>query len=512
MNTGKICVSICAETVDDLVDKFRRAEAVADIVEVRFDCLGRSKFDLTDAQAARSLFARLVRSRTSHVPIIATLRTAAQGGRREFSAEERTAFWNSGIAYEWQDLEEDLIGGPQSRTSGKCIASFHDFSGVSTDVASIYNRLRAAGCDAVKIAIQAKDAADAIALWKMLEQLESGDKPLVPIAMGEAGKWTRILGLAYGAPLTYASLDEGNEAAPGQITADDMLNVYRVKQLDKDTDIYGIIAGNTSYSLSPYLHNAAFNSEGMNSVFVPFQMSNIDPFFLRMVKPGSREVNLNFRGFAVTNPHKRTIMRHLDHMDEAAKSIGAVNTLKIANGQIYGSNTDAEGFIRPLVELFGDLADARVAIVGAGGAARACIYSLVRAGADVTVHARNPDRSASLAREFAARSASFGSGFSGFDIIVNATPLGTKGEYANETIANAADLDGLKLVYDLNYNPPVTPLMREAAIAEVPSIGGAKMLVAQAAAQFKIWTGFDAPLDVMLTAVQQRLSTSGRGQ
>src|SRR5262249_54836428 len=155
----------------------------------------------------------------------------------------------------------------------------------------------------------------------------------------------RILGLAHGAYLTYASLESGSETAPGQISAEDMKNVFRVKELDESTDVYGIIAGDTSYTMSPYVHNAAFKAAGVNAVFVPLQVSDLDEFIRRMVRPETREIELNFKGFSVTNPHKQAIVRHLDFLYETARNTGAVNTISIENGKLYGHNTDADGFL-----------------------------------------------------------------------------------------------------------------------------------------------------------------------
>ncbi len=225
--------------------------------------------------------------------------------------------------------------------------------------------------------------------------------------MGEAGKWTRILGLAHGAFMTYASLDAGSETAPGQVSAEDLIEVYRAKELNEQTEIYGIIGGNTSYSMSPYMHNAAFKSAKLNSVFVPLQVGNLDEFIARMVKPETREIELNFKGFSVTIPHKQNIIKHLDFVDETAKKIGAVNTVKIENGKLYGYNTDAEGFIEPLKNFYGDLKDAKVAIFGAGGAARACVFALTQENADVTIFARNAEKAESLAEEFKVQSSKF---------------------------------------------------------------------------------------------------------
>ena len=194
--------------------------------------------------------------------------------------------------------------------------------------------------------------------------------------MGEAGQWTRILGLGHGAFLTYASVDADRETADGQITADELVNVYRAKQLDRDTRVYGVLGDPVSSSLSPYMHNAAFKDAGLNAVFLPLQVKDLDAFMRRMVLPAIREVELNFAGFAVTMPHKQTIMKYLDDIDPVAKKIGAVNTVKIDGDKLIGYNTDAHGFITSLKQRIPDLKGVRHAVLGAGGAARAVIHAL----------------------------------------------------------------------------------------------------------------------------------------
>jgi len=327
--------------------------------------------------------------------------------------------------------------------------------------------------------------------------------------MGEAGKWTRILGLAHNAPLTYSSLDANSATAPGQISAKDLIEVYRVKNLTEKTGVYGIIASSTAHSMSPFMHNAAFASQNIDAVYIPLAIKNLEEFIRRFVKSDSREVELNFRGFSVTIPHKTEIIKHLDFVDETATIIGAVNTVKIENNKLYGYNTDAQGFIEPLKNVYGDLSDVKVAVLGAGGAARACVYALEKENANVTIFARNVEKAMDLAQEFKVQSSKLkfkSESYENFDIVVNTTPLGTIGELKNQTPAIAAQLKSVNLVYDLVYNPFETLLIKEAREASVPTIGGMAMLVGQAMAQFKIWTGKDAPMKEMSAAVLKRLN------
>jgi 3-dehydroquinate dehydratase/shikimate dehydrogenase len=319
-------------------------------------------------------------------------------------------------------------------------------------------------CLALKFAISTDSVTDAISVWRLLERAKSYGRAFIPIAMGEAGKWTRILGLAHGAFMTYAALDEGDETAPGQLTAEDLLDIYRVKEFGTETEVYGVIAGDTRYSMSPYIHNAAFKAATMDRLFVPLQTADLEAFLRRMVRAETSEIDLNFRGFAVTNPYKEAIMELLDEIDESARTIGAVNTIKIENDRLIGFNTDADGFMLPLVERLKELRSARVAVIGAGGAARACVFALMRDGAEVKIYARDITKARSLADEFGTAYAPLTDHDLQFDtdILVNATPLGTQGELENETVVPVELLTGVKLVYDLTYNPRDTRLLREA--------------------------------------------------
>ena len=508
MNKGKVCVSICAATIEEFTEKINSSENFADVIEVRFDCLKNS--------APEDLFQLLTDLRRRFQgKLLATFRPAEQGGKINLSFEERTDFWINMRVFEhvdWADLELDFPVEKVNKFSGKpfsrVIKSFHNFSSIPENLEKIYREIADTKSAIIKIAVPADDATAAISVWKLLARAKSENKQIIPIAMGEAGKWTRILSLAHGAFMTYAAPVEAEEVAPGQLSARDLIEIYRVKELDEQTEVYGVLGANTSYSLSPLMHNSAFKHYNLNAVFIPLQVKNLDEFIKRMVRAETREIDLNLRGFAVTIPHKQAIIKHLDFLDEAARQIGAVNTVKIADGKFYGYNTDAQGFIEPLLNIYGDLKGAKVAVFGAGGAARACVYALKKENADVTIFAREIEKADSLAKEFEVQGSRFkvaGSNYNDFDILVNTTPLGTRGELENESIVSAAQIGAVKLVYDLVYNPFQTRLLAEADKVNIPKVGGLAMLVAQGAEQFKIWTGKDAPVKVMSAAVLKRL-------
>ena len=507
MNNGKICVSVCTEMADEFIENIKRAGQCADIIELRFDCLRET--ELTPAL-------REVLTRPAERDLLVTFRPPEQGGKRSLTFRQRVKFWELFFLKNkhqnlYVDLEHDLDGLFNFKST-KSIASYHDYSGEADKLNWFYEiNTLVPNNHILKIAAQADDITDTIPVWNLLERAKSDNKQIIPIAMGESGKWTRILGLAHGAFMTYAALDTGNETAPGQISAKDLIETYRVKELNEESEIYGIIGNPVSQSVSPFMHNAAFKFYNLNAVYIPFEVKNLGMFLRRMVKRETREIELNFRGFSVTIPHKQAIIEHLDSIDESAREIGSVNTVKIADGKFYGFNTDAAGFIEPLKKIYADLKNAEVAVLGAGGAARAAIYALKKKGANVTIFARDLKKAKNLAEEFQVELKDLSkikdqrSKVKNFEILVNTTPLGMKGKFESETPLVAEQIQNFKLVYDLIYNPFETVLIKEAVKANVPTVGGFEMLVAQGKRQFEIWTNLDAPAEEMSAAARRKL-------
>ncbi|HEV2705903.1 MAG TPA: shikimate dehydrogenase, partial [Pyrinomonadaceae bacterium] len=368
-------------------------------------------------------------------------------------------------------------------------------------------RMAASRAHVIKIAVLARDAVECLPVMRLLERARREGRALVALAMGEAGMWTRVVGPAHGSFLTYAAPDEEHATAPGQLTADALVGLYRVRSINPRTQVTGIVGSPVSHSLSPHMHNAAFAAHGTDAVYLPFEVRDAGAFLRRMVSPRTRELEWNVRGLSVTAPHKSAVLAHLDRVEPKALKIGAVNTIVVEEwGELRGYNTDAEASLAPLDGLV-ELKGAQVAVVGAGGAARAVLWALRQRGAEATVYARRVERAREVAEEFGASAAPLtGASFARFDVVINATPLGTRGRLEGETPAHAAQLAGARLVYDLVYNPRATRFMREGREAGCRVVGGLAMLVAQAAAQFKLWTGADAPLEVMRRAAERVLT------
>jgi 3-dehydroquinate dehydratase/shikimate dehydrogenase len=320
--------------------------------------------------------------------------------------------------------------------------------------------------------------------------------------MGNAGIARRILGAARGSCVTYGALDEQIATAPGQVKAGKRRSLYHIDKIDTETMICGLVGLPVMHSVSPHIHNAAFVSEEVNGVYLPFEVQDAQQFFRRMVHPRTRELQWNLRGLSVTAPHKQAVIECLDWIAPDAEEIGAVNTVVVEKDQLRGYNTDAAGFIAPLLSRFATLRAARVAIIGAGGVARAAIWALQQQKANVTLFARDTTKAQPLAGLFGISCTSLtGASFAGYDLVINATP---------ESPVTKEQITGAHCVYDLVYNPVVTRLLREAQEAGCDTLGGLEMLVAQAGNQFELWTGKKADASVMKKAALEGLEDFSR--
>src|SRR6185503_13696997 len=207
---------------------------------------------------------------------------------------------------------------------------------------------------------------------------------------------TRILGPSRGSFLTYGALDDDSATAPGQVNARKLRSLYNIDAINDETMICGLVGLPVMHSVSPHIHNAAFAAEGVNGVYLPFEVRDVREFFKRMVHPQTTELDWNLRGLSITAPHKQAVMECLDWIEPDAKQMGAVNTVVVEEDRLLGYNTDAAGFIEPLLKHLGALENKQVAVIGAGGAARAAIWALQKEKANVTVFARDINKAKAL--------------------------------------------------------------------------------------------------------------------
>jgi 3-dehydroquinate dehydratase/shikimate dehydrogenase len=295
-----------------------------------------------------------------------------------------------------------------------------------------------------------------------------------------------------GSEWTYASPSDGTAAAPGQLDPALLEQRYRFSEIGADTPLYGVTGNPLSHTRSPEIHNQWLQAAGLPGTYLAFRADDLAPLLEVADMWG-------VTGLSVTVPHKHRALELAEYSDVSARSIGAANTLHRGGDGWRGRNTDAAGFLEPLEKIFphGSLAGTGVTVIGAGGAARAAVHALAVAGARMVIL----NRTVSKARELAAtvgaeaaplapESASKVRGRS--TLVVQTTVVGMKGR-ENEDPAPWLDLSDTQLVYDMVYEPAETVLLKRARIAGCATINGEGMLRAQAAEQFRIFTGIDAP-------------------
>lgn len=259
--------------------------------------------------------------------------------------------------------------------------------------------------------------------------------------------------------------------------------------INGSTEIYGIMGNPVAHSLSPAMHNGAFAFLGLNKAYLPFVVQDV-----AQAMTGFRA--LGIKGVSVTIPHKQAVIAHLDSIDPVAVKIGAVNTLVINNGAIHGANTDWLGANRALSEKI-SLPGASVLLLGAGGSARAIGFGLLEAGASISIASRTPEKGQALAKLLGCPWLPLSEAANaGAEALVNATSLGMGSQQDLSPIAAKA-LANFRVVMDIVYAPLATRLLQEAKVAGCRTIDGLAMLLYQGAAQFELWTGQQAPVEVM---------------
>jgi 3-dehydroquinate dehydratase/shikimate dehydrogenase len=310
--------------------------------------------------------------------------------------------------------------------------------------------------------------------------------------------------------LTFASANEEAATAPGQITASQLKGLFRWNDVDTDTTLFGLIGSPVAQSLSPAIFNAGFAAASRNSLFLPILIDGGKVEFNEFIENIVTRMQLGFSGFSVTKPHKANAIAYLEktggRIDPLAVAIGAVNTLKVGfNGLLSGYNTDYAGAIDALVSAMGigrhDLHSAKVAVIGAGGAARAVVAGLCDVGAKVTIYNRTLSKAEGLAGEFGAKAAPLDAAADcSADIMINCTSIGMQPDIDASPVPKSA-VSGDMVVFDTVYNPAETLLLKYAKAAGAKTVCGAEMFIRQAMAQHKIFTGSDADDQIMRKTV-----------
>ena len=500
LRLGKLCVAIPASSPAEMVERAEASLKDSHFFEFRLDSLSKPVAVLP--------YIKQFLAEHREVTAIATCRRKENGGNFVGSVVTELEILQKAAQAGCQIVDLEVESAEETRpiqlaklreAGAALLVSFHDFTRTRS-LEQAAERIEAFHPDFVKVVSTARSLADNLAVLRLIED-RSLASHVVGIAMGEEGLLSRVLGPRAGAAFTFASFSDGTETAPGQVSAHTLRELYRVDHLDAATRIFGVAGNPISHSLSPLMHNTAFRREVVNAVMLPLKVKSLDDL-LTVVR------DLPLAGVAVTMPLKQEVLPHLANMDPLTARIGACNTLRTgADGKLYGFNTDVAGVVRPLEKRL-KLKGARVAVLGAGGAARAAVFGLIEQGAEVFIVNRTHETAVALARQAKAKSLKhevFAKQH--FDVLINSTPCGMKG--SKQALPIAENELNARLVFDMVYNPMETPLLSLARSRGIAVVSGVEMFVQQGARQFEIWTGKPAPEAEMQRVVEHELRRRG---
>lgn len=491
----KVAAVILADNVGAAERQARTAlEAGADLVELRLDYI-------------RDLGLATIRKLANRVGTraIATFRSPSQGGAPSTLPVQRATLLREIFSqrFAYADLEFQTDDGDleslirlASRHRTKVIVSHHFAEAAKTNRVSEALESCAADGDVAKVAVPVTDFEDAIQLVDLARSWSGRQHPFVLIGTGASGMVTRALADERGQEIQYASW--GLSAAPGQLS---LRTATRLR--GRDPMILGLMGHPVEHSISPTIHEAALAASGLPAAYLPFDIlpGAVDAFLVAAER-------LRIRGLNVTSPHKEAVARSLDELDGDAERLGVVNTVVLREGWTTGHNTDVYGFRVSLRALGLRVGDRKALVVGAGGAAKAVVDVLLREGAHVQMTNRTAARAEVLAEFFDERIEVLPTGSlpreGPWDLLVNATPAGTKGVSDGLPVPEAV-IEKAGFIYDLVYNPLVTPLLNTAKRLNRPGTSGLEMLLHQGAKAFELWTGQAAPFDAMQRAAKEAL-------
>ena len=496
---GRVCVALSAPSPSALLEKAIEAVRENSFVEFRLDSLEKPH-----------LFLPKLKSFLADRPLvtaIATCRRKANGGGFTGTVAEEIEIIRGAIAAGAQIADVSIETAeavkapglqPLREANAAILLSWHDFKETG-DLEAVYRRMAKFTPEFYKIVPTAKSLADSLRLFDLLTA-HADDTNLVALAMGSHGVVTRLLGPRFGSLFTFAAATAGEETAPGQVAARTLNELYRLDSIEAGTRIYGVAGSPIGSSLSPLMLNTALRRETVNAVYLALETDKVKDLLHAIEK-------IPLHGLSITMPLKQEVLPHLEKTDPFSARIGACNTIiRAQDGKLYGFNTDVGGIVGPLERRL-LLRNAKVLVLGAGGAARAAVFGLKDKGAEVFILNRTPEKAQKLARQSGAKVQRRDQlAKTRFDVIINATPYGM----ANQKIAAPISPDEFNcgLFFDLVYNPIETPLIRLARSKNIPVILGVEMFVQQGARQFEIWTGKPAPQDEMLRVVVHALRQS----
>jgi 3-dehydroquinate dehydratase / shikimate dehydrogenase len=490
----RVCVALVGEDASNILERAESLVRDNPFMEFRLDYLSNPAAGLPKLKHFLDMH--------PEATVIATCRRAVNGGKFKGSASAQLDILTKAAATGFQlvDIElqsaEILKSGELAELKNRVgvILSFHDFK-ATRKLEEAFAEMKQYPADFYKVVSTATSLYDNVQMMKFL-QAHSSQYEMVGLSMGEQGIISRVLGVRAGSVFTFGSATRGEETAPGQVTAGELRDIYRIEMVDAATQVYGVAGDPVSHSMSPVMMNTAFRRETVNAVFVALHAKT-----LKDLLACTNDIPL--RGLSITMPYKQAIVEALTNSDALTRQIGACNTVvRGQDGKLYGFNTDVAGVVVPLEQRL-TLQGARILLVGAGGVARAAAFGLKNKGAEVFITNRTAEKGQALARQAKAKYLKHADVTkSVFDVIINATPLGMGTN--RQSPLEDKELN-TKYLFDLVYVPAETKLVKMARARNIEVIPGLEMFVYQGARQFEIWTGKPAPVAEMSFVVSKTL-------
>lgn len=500
-----ICLSLTGRTLQENIEDVRRYTSHIDLIELRADFL------FTEEIPHIHRFPALV----PH-PVLLTIRRKQDGGKYIASEKERSSFFSIAMrgAFDYVDFETDfehtLLTEIVREKKIRIIRSVHDFDGVPEHPLQTIRSIPKTKQEIPKLAVMTNSSSE---LYRLVEAcLSVRNEEKIVLGMGAYGFPTRVLAPRLGNYLTFCS-PAGKSAAPGHIDPQQLDAVYRLRSQTGSTAVYGVIGNPVLHSQSPFIHNTGYEKASIDAVYVPFQVDELIWFF-KMAEL------LDVQGLSVTVPYKENVIQWLDDSAETVTVTGACNTMARSDKGWYGYNFDVEGFLHPLETVVDRqwLQGKKVAVIGAGGAAKSVVFALTKRGADVCIFNRTVEKAERLAKRFSCAFAPLTDTerlkeYS--DMLVQTTTVGMAmgssptgshpvgdtptGQHSPGTYPEGLNpiedytFQGHEIAYDLIYTPEKTPFLQKAEHAGCRIINGTSMLLEQAKQQFLIFTGVHYP-------------------
>lgn len=473
-----------------LVDLYR---PWIDIAELRVDCL--SQEDRLNFRHFPDL---------AKMPCILTIRRKSDGGQFTEGEGFRIAMLARGLAFAdtdhrknfaYVDLEEDLqvpsIEEAARAFGTRIIRSVHNMTGPEANIRERVQKLRRTKDEIAKIAFTPLNLSDVTSLFHQAKAC-TGEEYIL-IAMGQYGMPSRLLSPILGSAITYVTSEENirhSQNTLGQLDPVTVNEVYHFRSITDKTRIFGVTGNPLVTTSSPLIHNIGYVRNHLDAVYIPIKAETIEEAI-----EFANEVGIT--GLSVTVPFKETVLPNLDQISAQAGEIGACNTIVKTNNVWNGYNSDAPGFSRSLLEFLGrkDLHRLRVAIIGAGGAAKAVAHVVKELGGKACIFNRTTDKAKEIAQQYTFKWATLDAGNrilleSYSDVIIQTTNVGMSPNVEDDPI-DFYTFNGNEAVYDVIYHPEKTRMLRRAQKAGCRTCNGYTMLQYQAYLQFKLFTGVD---------------------